>query len=442
MSEGARWIAAGVCTALWLLLTGWTVWRSRPRATGSGAAEAVLVAYASQTGTAEALARATAKALADAGRAATLRPFARLAPADLAAASAALFVVATTGEGDPPDDAASFLALWAREPLALTDLRYAVLALGDRHYRHFCAFGHRLDALLADAGATAITPPVEVDANDPATLARWQETVARFGAEPASGDWAAPHYERWRLVARETLNPGSPGAPMVRVWLTPVGHDPDWAAGDIAEVYPGPAGGPSPLPHRDYSIASVPEEGGIALIVRLFRDAAGAPGLGCGWLCERAAIGSEVALRIRSNSGFHAPDPATPMILIGNGTGLSALRAHLRERGEGTRNWLIYGERSPVHDRPLDGELTGWAERGHVRLDRVFSREPGAPRYVGEAVAACGADLRAWVDGGAAIYVCGSVAMGAAVDATLRETLGGERFEAIRADGRYRRDIY
>ena len=60
-----------------------------------------------------------------------------------------------------------------------------------------------------------------------------------------------------------------------------------------------------------------------------------------------------------------------------------------------------------------------------------------------DAVVAAADDIAAAVAGGAAIYVCGSVAgMAPAVHAALAAILGDERLEAMLADGRYRRDIY
>lgn len=52
-------------------------------------------------------------------------------------------------------------------------------------------------------------------------------------------------------------------------------------------------------------------------------------------------------------------------------------------------------------------------------------------------------ELRAWLDRGAAIYVCGSLqGMAAGVDAVLREVLGDAAVERLRDEGRYRRDVY
>ncbi|HZF46441.1 MAG TPA: sulfite reductase subunit alpha, partial [Sphingomonadaceae bacterium] len=428
MSEGMRLLLAGLVCLCWLALVGGTLWRHRRRKAAPVAPGAVLVIYASQTGTGASLAKATAEALEVSGRSVALRSLAAVTPAMLGEADEALFIAATTGEGDAPDDAAAFLTRFDAAKPDLSGLHYAVLALGDTHYRHFCAFGHSLDRLLHDAGAVPVADLVEVDQGDAGALRHWQQNLRLFGASAALPDWEAPRYARWVLAGRELLNPGSAGGPMYRITLTSEGEIPAWAAGDIAEVYPGPVEEAflpkPPLPHRDYSLATIPEEGELGLVVRLFRDEQGCSGLGSGFLCERAEIGAGVALRIRSNPRFHTPASQVPLILIGNGTGISSLRAHLKAREPGTSNWLIYGERDPLHDRPYAGEINGWLSSGHLaRLDLAFSRAAEGG-YVQDEVRRAADMLRVWVSGDAAILLCGSVAMGEGVDAALREVLG------------------
>jgi len=69
----------------------------------------VLVAYASQTGQAEALARESARVLHAGGCAVRLLPVQALALADLQACSHSVWVLSTTGEGDAPDHAQPFV---------------------------------------------------------------------------------------------------------------------------------------------------------------------------------------------------------------------------------------------------------------------------------------------------------------------------------------------
>jgi sulfite reductase (NADPH) flavoprotein alpha-component len=92
----------------------------------------------------------------------------------LARTERALFVAATAGEGDVPDGAVSFLR-HLESPAPLAHLRYAVLALGDRAYTHYCAFGHALDGWLPRSGAQPLFDLVEV--HDRAALRRWRHEL-------------------------------------------------------------------------------------------------------------------------------------------------------------------------------------------------------------------------------------------------------------------------
>ncbi|QSR20091.1 sulfite reductase flavoprotein subunit alpha [Novosphingobium sp. KA1] len=401
-----------------------------------------LVAYASQTGGAERLARQTAAALGGA----RLVPLASLDEGQLAGAERALFVVSTYGEGEPPDTVRRFARQAMAAPPSVAHLDYAVLALGDREYAEFCAFGHKVDGWLRSGGATPLFETIEVDGEDPAAHGRWQHNLALLGAKD-TGAWAGETDRPWRLVERELLNPGSAGGPVYRVALEPAdGKAADWRAGDIAEVLPGGAVEGAPVSHREYSIASIPADGRIEFIVRQVTRSDGTLGHGSGWLTVHAAIGSTTAMRLRSNSGFHTPREPRPLILIGNGTGIAGLRSHLRQAacsGQGG-HWLLLGERNRAHDALLADELAGWLADGTLtRLDRAWSRDADCGRYVQDLVADAAPDIAEWVDRGAAILVCGSLqGMAPAVDAALRMALGEDRLDAMAEAGLYLRDIY
>lgn len=414
--------------------------------------EEILVAFASQTGTAEQLAWRTAAALVEGGRVARVTSLASLDADALARADLLLVVAATYGEGEPPDAARAFARKLMDRPLDLPRLRYAVLALGDSAHADFCAFGRRLDAWLRASGSQAVCDLTVVDGGerDALALARWREVLTALGAAAPAETWSADHHEPWVLTAREHLNPGSPGGETWRVVLTP--PDPArlvWTAGDIAEVVARAPDGDdrSPAP-RDYSIASLPSEGHVELLVRQSVLPDGRLGLASGWLTRHAPLGSSVPMRLRANTNFHPPRQARPMILIGAGTGLAGLRGHLAHRAERslTPTWLIFGERSPRADRYYADALEAWLASGVLRrLDRVFSREDQrreGPRYVQDILTRNPDVVRQWVDDDAAIFVCGGLAMAAAVDRVLASILGRERLDDLAAAGRYRRDIY
>ena len=198
---------------------------------------------------------------------------------------------------------------------------------------------------------------------------------------------------------------------------------------------------------RDYSIASIPSDGRVHLLVRASRRADGSPGVASAWLCGGLAVGGSVDLCLRAHTNFRSGDNADrPWVLIGNGTGLAGLRSHLRARAGSRRgDWLVYGERHAAHDRPYQAELQAWLEEGVLaRLDLVFSRDQAERAYVQDRLRAHAGLLRQWVrERGAALYVCGSLnGMAQGVDEALRDVLGSAEVDALARAGRYRRDVY
>ncbi|SFW38727.1 sulfite reductase subunit alpha [Luteibacter sp. UNCMF366Tsu5.1] len=434
---------AGGLALAWMAFVIASVRRSTDAATRE--VGGILVVHASQTGFSTELAERTAAALKDGGLPVDLRSLDELTLSHLTQASQALFIASTTGEGDAPDVATLFHGEAMRAPARLRGLAYGVLALGDRDYDDFCAFGRELDGWLRASGASPLFDRVDVDNGDEGSLRHWQHHVAHLAGTPGMADWVRPAYQPWRLVERRLLNPGSLGGPCFHLALIPA--DPAhmvWAAGDIAEV--GPRAEGTILPHREYSIASVPEDGALHLVVRQVRGKDGALGLGSGWLTERAPLGGTIDLRVRRNPGFHAPSDDRPLLLIGNGTGIAGLRALLKTRiaRAHRRNWVIFGERQAAIDRLHVDELEAWSEAGHIeRLDLVWSRDAAAVRYVQHRLRLADDALRQFVRDGASIHVCGSLdGMAPGVDAALRAVLGDATVNHLAVTGRYRRDVY
>lgn len=474
----------------------------------------IVVAYASQGGSAMRIAQQTAEQLQQAGRAVQLLPLNSLGPELLQQTRLCVLVVSTYGEGEPPDNANRFIARNLRplSPGQLADMQVAILALGDSSYSHFCGFGHQVYHELHQRGAQCLADVVEVDRLDKSALRHWQYYLGKLTGHTQFTDWSTPDYQPWVLRERACINPGSLGAPAYHLQLQPAeGSAPPheandantWQAGDIVEIGPGnsdlriddflqwlgradierdihlrdilhdslrysdlrtvalnhielQAMSPASLvaslpalPHREYSIASVPAEGHLDLLVRQQRDEQQQLGLGSGWLTEFAPVGSCIRLRIRSNPQFHSPAASVPLVLIGNGTGIAGLRSHLAARAQlpsSGANWLLFGERSAAVDQFFAEDLQRWEQAGLLaRCDLVFSRDASAdgPRYVQDLLHLAADDLRTWVARGAAIYVCGSLqGMAQAVDCALGDILGAEQLDTLAEQGRYRRDVY
>ncbi|MDF0730281.1 sulfite reductase flavoprotein subunit alpha [Pseudomonas entomophila] len=457
-----------------------------------------LIGFASQSGFAEQLAWQSAGQLQAAGLPVQVRPLAELGEAELRQARRALFVVSTFGDGEAPDSARAFERKVLGQPWSLAHLNYAVLALGDRQYPHFCGFARRLQAWLGERGASSAFSPVEVDNADPAALRQWQQELAQLTGAQAVATWQSVAFGNWTLARRTLLNPGSQGGPVYLLGLRSEAPA-TWAAGDLVEILPrngqarvdallqglgldanltvqvdglqetlGQALGGRQLPShrahlvglhaqalvealipitaREYSIASIASDGVLELIVRQERHAEGQLGLGSGWLTEYLPVDGTLSARLRRNSGFQLPGVPAPVVLIGNGTGLAGLRSLLKARiaaGE-QRNWLLFGERNREQDFLCGEELSAWLRAGDLaRLDLAFSRDQAEKVYVQDVLLEQAEAFKAWVAEGAYVYVCGSLqGMAGGVDSTLKGILGDEAVRQLIEDGRYRRDVY
>ena len=415
----------------------------RPAAQPVPAGADWLVVYASQTGSAAFLAERTAATLATSGLHAHAIDIAALDTTLLATATRVLFIVSTYGEGDAPDSAARFSQNVLKDTPDLAHLHYAVLALGDSSYTNYCGFGRGLDAWLQARGAQPLFDRIDVDKGAPDAIAAWQHQLSHVAGTSDAPDWEAPAFGNWRIVARRQLNPGSAGAPLFHIALAPVDAAlPQWEAGDLVQITP-----PHDTHPRDYSIASIPAEGHLALMVRLHRQDNGVTGQASGWLCDGAQDGDTISLRVRAHQRFRLNGNAgRPLILIGNGSGLAGLRGHIKARVAAgmTDNWLIFGERSPAHDALCTDELQHWHANGSLaELDLAWSRDPARPRYVQQVVEERAFEIAAWVARGAAVYVCGSLqGMAGGVHTALQQVLGAAALEELDASGRYCRDVY
>lgn len=149
-------------------------------------------------------------------------------------------------------------------------------------------------------------------------------------------------------------------------------------------------------------------------------------------------------------------DAATPMIMVGPGTGVAPFRAFLEERaaiGATGRNWLFFGEQRRATEYFYEAEFEAWRAGGFLRLDLAFSRDQAEKIYVQHRMREHGADLYAWLEEGAEFFVCGDKErMASDVDAALVaivEQHGGrtadqarEYVEDLRKTKRYKRDVY
>ncbi len=217
-----------------------------------------------------------------------------------------------------------------------------------------------------------------------------------------------------------------------------------------------------PLAPRMYSIASSPRAhpGEVHLLVDIVRyELLGRTRVGVTshHVAHRAPVGASLSMFLQTGPAFRLPSRDTDIIMIGPGTGVAPFRAFLEERdvepGKG-RSWLFFGSRQRAVDYLYEADLARFLARGALtRLDLAFSRDQERKVYVQHRMKEAAKDLFAWIEGGAALYVCGDAKhMAPDVHQALVDLLAAEggcsaddaraRLEALEQAGRYKRDVY
>lgn len=547
----------------WLngLLTGLSAIAASAAASGGEEAQVLTplkVLYGSQSGNCEMLSKDLRKSAGGYGFEADVVVLDDLTPADLATMEHAVIVVATFGEGDPPDNAAKFYAALMADdcpPLPAT-LNFSVCGLGDTSYADFNKCATDIDARLADLGATRAAELVKCDVDFDDEYAEWKAAV--FASDPFANasagngpvavidDEPQAMFDKNRpfmasLLASEKLSSDESAKCVnhIEISLAGGGADLDYAAGDALGVWPvncpdevsamlaaaglsgketvalktGPAqlkaalttrldlttvtpktlaafgleAAPDgaqaldliqtaeevsaqqlvdalrPLQPRLYSISSSPKAhpGEVHLTVGEVRydlNDRACKGVASTYLGERLGEGSMVGVYVQKSAHFHPPaNDETPLIMIGPGTGIAPFRAFLEERearGATGKNWLFFGDQHEACDYLYRDSIEAWHESGLLDdLSLAWSRDGDEKVYVQTLLEDRGDEVFAWLEAGAAIYICGDASR-MAVDvekALLRiiakgagtDEAGAQAYlDAMSSEHRYQRDVY
>jgi len=96
-----------------------------------------------------------------------------------------IIVTSTHGAGEYPDNIKPFIQALQDTPPKMSDVKYAVVAIGDSSYDTFCAAGKHAHDLLEDIGGTALTECFTID------------ILAHPVPEDAAEEWLEQHIERF-----------------------------------------------------------------------------------------------------------------------------------------------------------------------------------------------------------------------------------------------------
>ncbi len=217
-----------------------------------------------------------------------------------------------------------------------------------------------------------------------------------------------------------------------------------------------------PLAPRLYSIASsqraAPDEVHLTVSVVQYESHGRARwGVVSGALASLTSEDATLPIYLQRNPAFRLPDPHTPIIMIGPGTGVAPFRAFVREReesGASGLNWLFFGDRSFEWDFLYQTEWLEWRRRGLLtRMDVAFSRDQDRKIYVQHRMLERGAEIWSWLEDGAYLFVCGDAQhMAPDVHAALLEIIAAhgarspddaaEYVLRLQQERRYQRDVY
>ncbi|MEM9742713.1 MAG: flavodoxin domain-containing protein [Pseudomonadota bacterium] len=497
LSGASLWLSHAGQLLLIGAAAGAFVWNSQEHnAAGSehGAApNQTLLAYASQSGSAQSLAERFLQAT---DTAVDLHCFSALSMQRLNSYDSILLIASTFGAGEPPDRAQSLVSSLERGFSFTRAPRFAVLALGDSRYEQFCAFGHRLHRLMRDAGAVPLMETTTVNRMDEDTIASWWTRIAgQYGwnrlqrstptctatiklnecLNPASSTRAVHCVEFDPLTAAAGRLKFSPGdllevharnnSEAVARHLEALSIDPlttvqvngqartlleaiaerEWrevtacTAQKLLEALPNRSA-------RTFSIASAPADNALRLMVRRRRRPDGSNGLVSNQLCD-ADPGTRFDVRVRQNLSFRMPAADVPLVMIAAGTGLApylGFLSQMRSERRTGESWLFFGEQSSAHDAYFSEQLEGYQHDGTLsRLVTTWSRDtPGS--YIQEAIATHRSTVEALVEQkGAHLYLCGAQqGFGSAVLKLLSEWFGTKRYQQLVDEHRLHSDLY
>ncbi|ADT88237.1 sulfite reductase (NADPH) flavoprotein subunit alpha [Vibrio furnissii NCTC 11218] len=217
------------------------------------------------------------------------------------------------------------------------------------------------------------------------------------------------------------------------------------------------------LTPRLYSIASsqseVDEEVHLTVgIVEYDVDGDVRQGGASSFLGQRLEEGESVKVFIEHNNNFKLPqDDATPVIMIGPGTGIAPFRSFIQERdnrGAEGKSWLFFGDRTFTQDFLYQVEWQKYLKSGALtRLDVAFSRDQHEKVYVQHRVLEQAEQVWQWLQDGAYVYICGDatrmakdvhealIVVGQQQGGLSREK-AEEYFNELRKAKRYQRDVY
>lgn len=521
----------------------------------------ITILYGSHSGNSEFIAKEAQKYLKKNGLSVTACNLMKYDFKKLSDEKSVMIIISTQGEGDPPDAAQKFYKnLFAENAPLLPHLQFAVCALGDSSYEHFCQTGKDIDRRLEELGAKRFQQRVDCDVEFHQSASGWVSEVlqkCKGTTESAPVQMNTESHHRLFqaiVIEKRRLNEGS-SCETYHIALTVDDPDFRYQPGDSIGIFPQNQkaltdkilGQLNVFPetvvlfenksmsfrellteqleltaiskrllenyqklthdgeleklladehklqdyirHQDvldvlidfpftadakelvpvlrklqprcYSISSSQRKhpGEVHLIVKQVQtEQCGRirSGACSSYLNHRIEVGQKINVQLISNEQFRMQTDGTPMILISAGTGIAPFRAFMEERENRKhpgKSWLIFGEKHRDYDFFYQKEWEHWIQNNQLeRMDVAFSRDQVEKIYVHHKMVEQSNEFYQWLNQGAHVYVCGSVAMGNDVRQAMVEVIqkaGGKTeieaalyWENLINGNRFHQDVY
>ncbi len=216
------------------------------------------------------------------------------------------------------------------------------------------------------------------------------------------------------------------------------------------------------LTPRLYSIASSPDAvpGQVSLCVgavRYTKNDRQRNGVCSTYMADRLSPGDKVKVFVHTNKNFRLPeDGATPIIMVGPGTGIAPFRAFMQQRVADKAAgpmWFFFGNPYKATDTCYEDELDALVASGALKLSVAWSRDQAYKIYVQNLMEQSGEELWQWLEQGAAFYMCGDANRMAkdvekallsiiATHGHLSEEEATAYLANMKANKRYQKDVY
>lgn len=343
-------------------------------------------------------------------------------------------ITATYGQGEAPANANKFLS---RLPAVQqeNEFSFSVVGFGSFAYPDFCQFAFDVDhAFQNQINGRQILEPFTINDKSVETFEKWVSL------------WSAKTGIRLDVDQKQLVSKPKNTQSFTAIHKTDLINNPDntfllsvkpnsnqsYASGDLLAVYP-------KNDHRErlYSIGKV--NGNIQLSIKYYDQ-----GLGSTFLIDLAP---EIVFKARiiRNPGFHFPKKGTPVVLIGNGTGIAPFLGMLDQNTQKTATHLYLGLRTEKSLGIYQEALNQYVESNKLtQLNFAYSQQ-GAKTYVQDLLQKDADFIAQTLRNRGTLMICGSLAMQKGVFEvieTIIETHQLDSLIAYQKKGQLKTDCY